>query len=88
MIIGLSWAKMLPLYNTGAHWKMAVKSPCGLPPSDTVIDFFLNQVVMKQVINHKSMAKLHGCCLETRVPSLVYEFLPNGTLSDQIDGGD
>ncbi|KAF8391929.1 hypothetical protein HHK36_022269 [Tetracentron sinense] len=61
-----------------------VKNFTGNAPPEYIGWYIKEVAVASHMNNHKNVLKLLGCCLETVVPTLVYEFAATGRLSDHI----
>ncbi|KAG8100195.1 hypothetical protein GUJ93_ZPchr0013g34740 [Zizania palustris] len=47
---------------------------------------FVTEVTTISAVQHRNLVKLHGFCIESNIPLLVYEYLENGSLDQAIFG--
>lgn len=53
-------------------------------PEPETVEQVMNEVKMISSVNHPNLVRLLGCCIDRGEQILVYEFMPNGTLSQHL----
>ncbi|MCO5590327.1 hypothetical protein L7F22_044296 [Adiantum nelumboides] len=48
------------------------------------VDQVLNEVRILSQVNHRSLVRLLGCCVDSELPLMVYEYVTNGNLFDHL----
>lgn len=48
------------------------------------IDLVMNEIKLLSSVSHPNLVRLLGCCIEKGEQILVYEYMPNGTLSQHL----
>ncbi|CAL9172621.1 unnamed protein product [Musa hybrid cultivar] len=48
------------------------------------VDLIINEIKLVSSVSHPNVVRLLGCCIESGEHILVYEFMPNGTLSQHL----
>ncbi|XP_074318912.1 wall-associated receptor kinase-like 22 [Silene latifolia] len=59
---------------------VAVKVSRDFQLNHLLIGVYLTEAAISMVMNHENLVKIYGSCLETYIPMMVYQYMPNGSL--------
>ncbi|KAI4979308.1 hypothetical protein ZWY2020_016061 [Hordeum vulgare] len=74
----------LPLAGRSAVVKRLHVPSSPSPSSATITKSFCNEVLILSALRHPHLVRLHGFCADPRALLLIYDFVPNGTLSHHL----
>ncbi|MCO5604270.1 hypothetical protein L7F22_058435 [Adiantum nelumboides] len=77
------WGKLSTEHGT---IKVAIKraKPKVVEEQVAQMQSFVKEIILLSKTVHKNVVRLLGCCVETSVPLLVFEFVERGTLQDYL----
>ncbi|KAF7068343.1 hypothetical protein CFC21_074113 [Triticum aestivum] len=81
---GTVYLAYLPPAGRPAAVKRLHVPPSPSPSSATITKSFCNEVLILSALRHPHLVRLHGFCADPRALLLVYDFVPNGTLSHHL----
>ncbi|KAE8795182.1 putative serine/threonine-protein kinase [Hordeum vulgare] len=81
---GTVYLAYLPPAGRSAAVKRLHVPPSPSPSSATITKSFCNEVLILSALRHPHLVRLHGFCADPRALLLVYDFVPNGTLSHHL----
>ncbi|KAK9705378.1 hypothetical protein RND81_07G052100 [Saponaria officinalis] len=86
---GILWEKQMALsqgqdIGTFDDRIVAIKTAQEALPNPKLVDRFLTDASIRMVTCHSEMVMIYGCCLQTCVPMIVYEFYPNKDLLTRL----
>uniref|UniRef100_A0A0D3FTV1 non-specific serine/threonine protein kinase n=1 Tax=Oryza barthii TaxID=65489 RepID=A0A0D3FTV1_9ORYZ len=75
-----------PVYKGKLHDKRVIAVKQLSRSSHQGTGEFVTEVATISAVQHRNLVRLHGCCIDSKTPLLVYEYLENGSLDQAIFG--
>ncbi|EEE60691.1 hypothetical protein OsJ_14169 [Oryza sativa Japonica Group] len=75
-----------PVYKGKLHDKRVIAVKQLSQSSHQGASEFVTEVATISAVQHRNLVRLHGCCIDSKTPLLVYEYLENGSLDQAIFG--